>query len=517
MDALQHAKMFHAVFATAPLGIAIADRRGRFLDVNQAFLSMLGYSREEALRLTFMDATHPDDRAETLRLSERVRNREADSYQVEKRYVARDGGSIWTIARITVQRDENGGIQYWLAIIEDITARRLAEKERQRLTAQLQQAQKMEAIGTLAGGIAHDFNNLLMGIQGNISLLMLDKPPDHRDIIYLKNIEKSVLRASDLTRQILGFARGGKYDVKATDLNALIEKTAEMFGRTRKEITIRRSFQKDLWAIEADQTQLQQVLLNLLVNAWQAMPGGGELGLDTANVVVDADLPDRPHDAAPGPYVRMQVTDAGAGMDPATQARIFEPFFTTREKGQGTGLGLSSAFGIVKSHNGFMTVRSRMGHGSTFSVFLPAAAGAVVQEPKPARPVPAGAKTILLVEDEEMVAEVGRQMLERLGYRTLVARSGDEALALYAQHRAKVDLVILDMIMPGLGGGAVFDRLRAANPKAAVLLSSGYSLNGQALEIMKRGCRGFIQKPFNIAQLDQKIREALSFGQDPTG
>jgi PAS domain S-box-containing protein len=517
MDPIQHGKMFHAVFATAPLGIAIAEAGGRFLDVNQAFLSMLGYSREEALRLTFMDVTYPDDRAETHRLSQKVRDAETDGYQVEKRYLARDGHAVWAIARITVQRDENGAIQYWLGIMEDITARRQAEAERRRLAAQLQQAQKMEAIGTLAGGIAHDFNNLLMGIQGNISLLMLDKPPDHRDVAYLKNVEKSVMRASELTRQILGFARGGKYDVRATDLNGLVEKTAEMFGRTRKEITIRRSLQPDLWSVEVDQTQLQQVLLNLLVNAWQAMPGGGELILDTANVDVDAHFPDRPPDAAPGAYVRVQVTDTGVGMDPATQARIFEPFFTTREKGHGTGLGLSSAFGIVKNHKGFITVRSRKGRGSTFGVFLPAAAGSEIRKPNPARPDPAGVRVILLVEDEEMVADIGRQMLERLGYRTLVARTGDEALALYAQRHEEIDLVILDMIMPGLGGDAVFDRIRAINPEALVLLSSGYSLNEQAQAILKRGCRGFIQKPFSLEELDRKIREILSSGQDPTG
>jgi CheY-like chemotaxis protein len=204
-------------------------------------------------------------------------------------------------------------------------------------------------------------------------------------------------------------------------------------------------------------------------------------------------------------------------MDPATQARIFEPFFTTRGKGQGTGLGLSSAFGIVKSHNGFMTVRSEKESGSTFSVFLPASPRTGAQAQRPAGAVQSGVKTILLVEDEEMVADIGRQMLERLGYRTLVARAGDEALAFYAERRAEIDLVILDMIMPGLGGGAVFDRIRAINPEAAVLLSSGYSLNGQALEILKRGCRGFIQKPFNLEQLGQKIREALSSGLDPTG
>jgi CheY-like chemotaxis protein len=238
------------------------------------------------------------------------------------------------------------------------------------------------------------------------------------------------------------------------------------------------------------------------------------LVLDTANVVVDAHFPDRPPDAAPGAYVRLQVADTGTGMDPATQARIFEPFFTTREKGQGTGLGLSSAFGIVKNHNGFIMVRSRKGHGSSFGVFIPAAAGSDSQEAKPARCRQAGVKTILLVDDEELVADIGRQMLERLGHRTLTARSGDEALALYARHRGEIDLVILDMVMPGLGGDAIFDRIRAINPEALVLLSSGYSLNEQAQRILRRGCRGFIQKPFSLEQLDRKIREILSSGQE---
>jgi len=413
--------------------------------------------------------------------------------------------------------DEKGRVIKLAIYSKDITEEKESEEERKKLTKQLQQAQKMEAIGTLAGGIAHDFNNLLMGIQGNISLLLLDKTPDHRDATYLKNMEKSVMRASELTRQILGFARGGKYEVKVTDINALLEKTAEMFGRTRREITIRRDLQDSPWKIEADQSQLQQVLLNLLVNAWQAMPGGGELALQTANVVIEAGSPGMPPDAVPGSYVRIDVTDTGVGMDTHTQARIFEPFFTTREPGHGTGLGLSSVFGIVTNHNGFITVRSEKGRGSTFSVFFPAISGAVTQKQKPAGAARRDANTILLVEDEEMVANIGRQMLERLGYRVIVAQTGDEALALYEKRRAEIDLVILDMIMPGMGGGTVFDRIRAIDPQAAVLLSSGYSLNGQALEIMKRGCRGFIQKPFSIEQLKQKISEILPSPQDQPG
>jgi len=642
MDLDPSTDRFRAVFDVAPLGIAIADHRGSLLEANPAFLAMFGYPLQEAQGRNFLDLAHSEDRNTLSELVQGIREGQADSFQAEKRCVCKDGREFWAVVRCTALRDAKGDITHWLAILEDISARRAAEKiiaeseqrfrmlfeeaaegilvveaesrkiryanpavgrmldypldeltrlkiedihppeslsvvmerfeaqtrqkersasqvpflrkdrtviycnvnscimeidgrkgivgfiqdvtglvnaekERRRLAAQVQQAQKMEAIGTLAGGIAHDFNNLLMGIQGNISLLLLDKTPDHRDATYLKNMEKSVMRASELTRQILGFARGGKYEVKVTDINALLEKTAEMFGRTRREITIRRDLQDSPWKIEADQSQLQQVLLNLLVNAWQAMPGGGELALQTANVVIEAGSPGMPPDAVPGSYVRIDVTDTGVGMDTHTQARIFEPFFTTREPGHGTGLGLSSVFGIVANHNGFITVRSEKGRGSTFSVFFPAISGAVTQKQKPAGAARRDANTILLVEDEEMVANIGRQMLERLGYRVIVAQTGDEALALYEKRRAEIDLVILDMIMPGMGGGTVFDRIRAIDPQAAVLLSSGYSLNGQALEIMKRGCRGFIQKPFSIEQLKQKISEILPSPQDQPG
>jgi CheY-like chemotaxis protein len=270
--------------------------------------------------------------------------------------------------------------------------------------------------------------------------------------------------------------------------------------------------------VEADQSQIEQVLLGMFVNAWQAMPEGGDLRLTTANAVMEPQDPQKPPDAAAGRYACLTIVDTGIGMEPSVQARIFEPFFTTKTASQATGLGLSSAFGIIKNHRGFISVQSQPGRGSIFRVFLPA----VSQEsttPPPAAQRPAGKTdhTVLLVEDEDIVAEVGRKMLERLGYRVLVARSGAEALALYAQHRAEIDLVILDMIMPGMGGGVVFDRLRSINPATPVLLSSGYSLDGQALDILKRGCRGFIQKPFNIEQLKQKISEILPGGSRPAG
>jgi PAS domain S-box-containing protein len=513
MNLSQREQLLKAVFENAPMGIAIADSDGRFVEVNPAFLDMLGYTREEALRLTFADITHPDDRPETLRLSQEVRNGQAHSYRLEKRYVTRNAGTIWAIVRVTCLRDDDGVVRFWLGIMENISDRIQAEQERKQLAAQLQQSQKMEALGTLAGGIAHDFNNLLMAIQGSVSLLGLNKDPDHRDAAYLKKIETAVQRASQLTRQIVGFARGGKYELKTTDLNRLLEQTAQIFGRSKKDVTIHIDLQKDLSAVEIDPGQIEQVLLGMFVNAGQAMPDGGELRLATRNLLIDPQDPQKPPEAAAGRYACIAVADSGIGMEAAVQARIFEPFFTTKPAGQASGLGLSAAFGIIQNHQGFITVESEVGRGSVFRIYLPA-----VEKEKP-RPLPAAdatgapdGRTALLVEDEEMVAEIGRQMLERLGYRTLVARSGAEALSLYEQRHGEIDLVILDMIMPGMGGGAVFDRIRSINPRAKVLLSSGYSLNGQALEILNRGCRGFIQKPFSIGQLDEKLREIFSAG-----
>jgi PAS domain S-box-containing protein len=350
MDPSQRELLLQAVFENAPIGIAIADSDGRFVEVNPAFLEMLGCSREEACRMTFIDITHPDDRPATLRLSEEFRNGRTHSYRQEKRYVARDGAPRWARVQVTALRDASGAVRFWLNFMEHITDRIQAEPKQPRLAAQVPQSQKMETPGTLVGGMAHDLNNLLMAIQGNISLLGLNKDPHHRDATYLKKIETAVQRASDLTSRIAGFARGAK----------------------------------------------------------------------------------PPEPPQPAPTARQAAAEA--------------------------------------------------------------------------------TRTVLLVEDEEMVADIGRQMLERLGYRTLMARSGDEALALYEQRQAEIDLVILDMIMPGMGGGAVFDRIRSINPQALVLLSSGYSLTGQALDILNRGCRGFIQKPFSIDQLEQKLKEVLSAG-----
>lgn len=383
------------------------------------------------------------------------------------------------------------------------------EEEKKTLEAQLLVAQRLESIGTLAGGVAHDFNNLLMGIQGRASIMLMKKTPSERDYEHLKGIEEYVKSAAALTRQLLGFARGGKYEVKPTDLNTLLRKQNQMFGRTMKEIRIKEKLEENLWTTEVDQGQIEQVLMNLYVNAWQAMPTGGDLFVQTNNITIDEDYNEL-YKANPGRYVKISVTDTGIGMDKETQQRIFDPFFTTKEMGRGTGLGLASTYGIIKNHNGFINVYSEVGEGTSFNIYLPISEKLVVRTEQISDIVTKGTETILLVDDEGFILDVGKNLLDSLGYEVRIAQSGKEAIEHYNSNYNIIDIVILDMIMPDLGGGKVFDRLREINPNVKVLLSSGYSVDGQATEILNRGCNGFIQKPFTTNELSKTIRDILN-------
>ena len=380
--------------------------------------------------------------------------------------------------------------------------------ERKRMEAQFLQSQKMEAIGTLAGGIAHDFNNLLMVIQGNASLMLLNVDPLHPHHEMLMSIVKQVQSGSKLTNQLLGYARKGRYEVKPIQLNQLVEETSKAFGRTRKEITIHRELSDDLFPIEGDMGQIEQVLMNLLVNAADAMVQGGDIFLKTINLHHE-DIRSKLYNPKPGDYVLLAVKDTGVGMDQKTLDRIFEPFFTTKELGRGTGLGLASVYGIIKGHAGYVDVESEQGRGTTFNIYLPASNREIQKTIEVPRHIVKGTGTILLIDDEEMVLEVGERFLKVMGYQVLTARGGREAIEVYKKHRDTIDLVLLDIIMPHMKGGEVFDRLKEINPEVKVLLSSGYSIDGEASQILGRGCSGFIQKPFDMNQLSQTIGTIL--------
>lgn len=500
---------YRAIFNAANEGIFIHDiETGEIIDVNRKMCEMFGYAPHEARRLEVGDISAgrpPYTNKDAMQWLEKAV--EEGPQVFEWLHKDRSGRLFW--AEINLKEAVIGQERHLLAVVRDIDDRKKVEEERKKLEAQLQQAQKMEAIGTLAGGIAHDFNNLLTGIQGNASLILLgiDESHDHYD--NLKSIETLVLSGAKLTNQLLGYARKGKYEVKPIDLNQLVVESSETFGRTRKEITIRRELAADLCAVEVDQGQIQQVLFNLYVNAADAMPTGGELLLRTANAA-HHEMKGSLYNPKPGNYVLLTVSDTGVGMDEETKRRIFEPFFTTKEMGRGTGLGLASVYGIVKSHGGYIDVESERGKGTTFMVYLQATQEAVEKSAATAaHVVKKGAETILLVDDEEMIRKVGRELLQQMGYKVLLAEGGTEAVEIYRKDRGAVDLVILDMIMPDMNGGEVYDQLKELAPGIRVLLSSGYSIDGQATEILERGCDGFIQKPFNIRQLSQKIREVL--------
>jgi len=380
--------------------------------------------------------------------------------------------------------------------------------ERKNMEEKLRQMVKMEALGTLAGGIAHNFNNILMGIQGRASLILMDI--ESRSSLYghLQGIEEYVQSAADLTKQLLGFARGGKYQIDPININQLIKKAASMFAMTRKEIKIHQKYEPNIHSIEVDEGQIEQVLLNLFVNAWQAMPSGGHLYIQTQNERIDepkSQLMNLPS----GNYVKISVRDTGMGMDEMTMQKIFDPFFSTKMRGKGTGLGLATVYGIIQNHGGIINVDSQNGKGATFTIYLPGSTKTPRIKTEKKTAINKGNETLLLVDDEAIVVEVTSAMLEEFGYQVLVANSGKDAIEIYKRNQSGIDLVILDMVMPERSGGETFDLLRTINPKVKVLLSSGYSLNGEATKIIERGCNGFIQKPYHVNELSEMLRGIL--------
>jgi PAS domain S-box-containing protein len=504
-DAEEHSR-YRELFENVDDAVYILDQHGNIIEANEAAYSQLGYSREDFFKLN-LTRIIPQEYA--ISIIEQLGQGGLKKITIETSHHTTQGHAI--AVEIHSRAITYRGRNVILNVARDISQRIEAEEEKKQLEAQLTHAQKMEAIGTLAGGVAHDFNNLLMGIQGYLSLMRLDTEPDHPHDKYLQGIEENVMSAANLTEQLLGFARKGKYTPKPTNLNDIVEKSTRMFTRTRKEITVIKRTEEIIWNVEIDRGQIEQVLINLYLNAWHAMPDGGDLFIQTENVVLSIEYC-QPYEIPGGPYVKISVTDTGIGMNQKTMNRIFEPFFTTKEVGKGTGLGLASAYGIIKNHNGIIRVYSEMGHGTTFNIYLPVSEGEEVNTEVIKTDMVKGNEAVLLVDDEEGPIMVEELMLKELGYQVIPARSGKEAIELYQNNNNAFDLVALDMIMPEMSGKETYERLKELDPDVKVLLVSGYSLNKQVEELMDLGCNGFIQKPFDILQLSQKIRDVLMAG-----
>jgi PAS domain S-box-containing protein len=482
---------------------------GHLVLANRALCDMIGYSEQQLIGMKPTGYMSEQTIKNVAKGVAATLSGKQSKKTLELVFHCKDGNILYAETVISAILNEDGETTGCRGIARDITERKSAEKSKKALEEKLQQAQRLESLGTLAGGIAHDFNNLLMGIQGKTTLMLNDLMPTHPHFLQLKNIEGYVESAAALTTRLLGFARGGKYEVRPADLNALVEKSIQMFGRTKKEISISTTLQSDLWAIEADSNQIEQVLLNLLVNAGQAMKRGGTITI-TTNRLVLPECDARFHDIAAGNYVELTLSDTGEGMDNQTIQKIFDPFFTTKDIGHGTGLGLAMVYGIIRNHSGAISVKSTLNEGTSFNILLPATDKNILPEAEILPTIENGSETVLLVDDEPMIIGVGREMLSALGYKVITAASGQEAISAYSENRDLIDLLIIDMIMPHMNGGELFDRLKTINPNVRVLLCSGYSIDGQAREILDRGCEGFIQKPFNMSQLSLKIRETLN-------
>jgi PAS domain S-box-containing protein len=481
----------------------LTDAQGIVLAANDGIFQRIGKTAEEVLGKALPDILPP-------KLNVRMQEKRIEVIRAGKelRFEEEWGGRVYSTS-IHPINNPSGEVVKLAIFSRDITEEIRSEDQRKKLTRQLQQAQKMEAIGTLAGGIAHDFNNLLMAIQGNVSLALFDLEPSHPLHRIFTNIEKLVRSGADLNAKLLGYARKGKYETRLMQLNDLVRETSETFGRMRKDISIVRNLAEDLRNIVADKGQIEQVLLNLFVNAADAMPKGGKLALRTRNVT-HLDIPYKGYSIKPGCYVLLTVEDTGVGIEKEVITRIFDPFFTTKKMGRGTGLGLASTYGIVKGHHGYIDVTSEKNKGSVFYIFLPASEQRSFELSETIGRPEGGSGTILLVDDELSVLDVTAQMIERLGYTVLKAHSGQEAIEGFRENATRVSLVILDMTMPGMSGGEVFDELKRMDSRVKVLLASGFSLQGQAREIMNRGCIGFIQKPYNMEGLSIKLKSILS-------
>lgn len=504
-------KRYRDLFDSVSDLIYTQDLEGRFTDANRALARIFGYELDEFIGRKASDFMKPELR--DLFHAEYVEGiKKKGHYEGITSYFTKDGRKIYLEYRSSLIRPEEGE-PFISGIARDVTERILAEREIKKLNKQMLQAQKMEAVGTLAGGIAHDFNNLLQGILGYAQILIMPRDESDPDIASLRQIEKAANRASELTRQLLTFSRKVESKPRPVNLNQEVQEVEKLLKRTiPKMIEIELHLEEGLETINADPSQLEQVIMNLGVNARDAMPEGGKLLLETENVFLDEGYCRDHLGARPGKYVLLTISDTGFGMDKDTLEHIFDPFFTTKEVGKGTGLGLAMVYGIVKSHEGYIMCYSEPGQGTTFKIYLPAIEGNTedrVSEQKEKTMPEGGNETILLVDDEQLLRDIGKDMLEQFGYTVIVAQDGESALELYREKEKDISLIILDLIMPGMGGKRCLEKLLTMNPGIKVVIASGYSINGHGKDALEAGARAFVSKPYELKQMLRVVRKVL--------
>ena len=507
---LESEQRLKLVTDNVPALIGKVDKNYRYQFVNKNYEEWFGIKREAVIGKQVKDLLPHEAYEFSLPFIDRALAGNEVHYESKMRLP--NGIVKYLSNHLVPDRSSTDEVTGYYVLVSDITERKLAEEERKRAESQLQQAQKMEAIGTLAGGIAHDFNNLLTGILGHANLLRLNHQPDTPVYEAAKTIERAAERASELTQQLLGFARRGKYQIQSVNIHEQIQEVIRLLGRTiDKRICVSQRFIPGTPLIKGDPGQLQQVLMNLAINARDAMESGGELSFETAIVNIDEGYCQTHMEAKVGRYLLIAVTDTGHGIPAEQLGRIFEPFYTTKAPGKGSGMGLAMVYGIVKNHEGFVNVYSEVGHGTTFKIYLPLEESATRATEKPdeegAMP---GTGRILLIDDEEMVRGLAAEMLIHLGYEVVTADDGEQGVRIYRGADQTFDLVIIDMIMPKLGGRDCFRELKKINPHIKAILSTGYGINGKAQEILDDGVRGFIQKPYRIDQLGRIVKQVLA-------
>ena len=497
---------FRTIFERVAVGIALVSIDGQLVESNPALREMLRYGEEELRKRVFNEFTHPEDAAIDVDLDQELIAGKRDHYQIEKRFIRKDGGVVWCQLNVSLVRGGEEERPFTICMVEDIT-------ERKRLETQFFQSQKMETIGRLAGGIAHDFNNLLTVIKGytQLSLSQIQEGDPCRENI--EEIKGAAERAAELTNQLLTFSRRQILDMKVLDLNTIVRGLEKMMGRIiGEDIEMVTVLDDSLGRVKTDPGQIEQVILNLVVNARDAMPAGGKLAIETANMVLDETYARTHIGVTPGSYEMLSVSDTGCGMSPEIKELIFEPFFTTKEEGKGTGLGLSTIYGIVRQSGGNIWVYSEPGRGTTFKIYLPR-----VEEETGALPVhddtdhlPKGNETVLLVEDDSSLRALAARVLRYQGYKVLEATNGHEAIGVARENtQERIHLLLTDVVMPYMGGRELVKRMKTLHSEIRVLFISGYTDHAITFHAGLKPGTPFLQKPFSPTALAKKVREVL--------